>query len=117
LSYKLSPKLKLYANGNYTLSEAAFDQYNMPETEERELAEQYIHHANYDYSNIHTYSDLEYGFMNINLDTEYKINDNLSWTLGLNYFDLQDKTGWVFGDETGSYYVIKTGFQFGSLGW
>jgi hypothetical protein len=117
LSYKLSPKLKLYANGNYTMSEAAFDQFNMPETENRELAEDYIHHANYDYGQMHTYSDLEYGFMNINLDTEFKISENLSWTLGLNYFDLQDKKDWVFGDETGSYYIIKTGFQFGSLGW
>jgi len=117
LSFKMSPKLKFHVNGNYTMSEAAFDQFNMPETENRDLAEEYIHHSDYDYSNLHTYSDLEYGFMNLNFDAEFKIKDNLSWTVGMNYYDLDDKTGFVFGDESGSYYVVKTGFQFGALGW
>ena len=116
-SYKMSPKLKFHLNGNYTMSEAAYDQFAMPETENRELAEHYIHHADYDYSKANTYSDLEYGFMNLNFGSEFKINDNLSWTMGLNYYDLQDETGWVYGDESGSYYVISTGFQFGSLNW
>jgi hypothetical protein len=99
------------------MSKSAFEQWNMPHTENRELAEHYIHHADFDYGNTYTYSDLEYSIMNVNFDTRFNISDELAWTLDVSYYDLEDKTGWVYGDESGHYYVVKTGIQFGNLGW
>ena len=99
------------------MSKTGFDTFNMPNTAERAVAEENIHHSNYDYSQTYTYSDLEYSYMNANVEAEYKVRENLALTVGVNYYDLQDKQTYVYGDESGGYMVFRTGLRFGLLGW
>lgn len=69
--------------------------------------------ANYDYSSINQYSDLAYTQYNLSLGTEYKISERVSFTADAVYFDLTDDEGYVYGTETGSLYIIRSGFRIG----
>ncbi len=96
------------------MSESAFDPIHMPSVSSEVL--ETIEAGYYDYSMIYGYSDLSYTWMRGNVGGEYRINDRFAITLDLDYWNLNDDQGWVYGNETGSYYVIRTGFRVMSLG-
>jgi hypothetical protein len=62
---------------------------------------------------VDEYSYMSYGYMNLGASMQYKIMDNLIFTAGLDYHSLADDKTYVYGDETGSYFVITTGFKYG----
>ena len=70
-----------------------------------------IGHSYYDYSMINAYSDLSYGFLNAGFGFEYEVSKSVIFTFDVNYFDLNDYQSYVYGDESGSYYVIRSGFR------
>ena len=74
-----------------------------------------IGHSYYDYSMINGYSDLSYGFLNLAVGFEYKISKSMTFLINANYYDLNDYQSYVYGSETGSFYVIRTGFRTGNL--
>ena len=69
--------------------------------------------ANYDYNLINQYSDLSYSQLNLSFGTEYILSDKISWIFDAEYYDLSDNEGYVYGIETGSLYVIRSGFKIG----
>lgn len=73
--------------------------------------------ADYDYGSIYQYSDLDYTQLNVTFGTEYSISERISWTLDAAYYDLtdnmEDYEGYVYGIETGSLYVIRSGVRIG----
>lgn len=111
LNYQLTPKLNLMLQGNLSSSKASFDPIQMPDTDERREAEEIIHAADYDYSTVHTYSDLDYRFLNLRFGLNYKFSDTFGWNLDVDYYDLTDNQGYVYGVESGSFYVIRSGFM------
>ncbi|RMF59712.1 MAG: hypothetical protein D6748_05795 [Calditrichaeota bacterium] len=111
LSYQLMPSVALNVQGTFSKSSASFDPVEMPQTPLRTLAEEKIHLANYDYSTIHSYSDLDYQFLNLRLGLTYAISKIVGWDLVIDYYDLTDNQGYVYGVESGTFYVIRTGFS------
>ncbi|MCA9734935.1 MAG: hypothetical protein H6696_17005 [Deferribacteres bacterium] len=111
LNFKVNPKLKLWLQGNYSKSEAAFSKVGMdmdlPGVDE---ALEIIEASDYDYSGIPQYSDLSYGYMNFNARAEYKLSDKLLFNVDFSYYDLTSDETWVYGDESGSFTVFRTGF-------
>lgn len=96
------------------MSEAAFNNIQMPlNNPEVVEAHEDISAADYDYSKINNYSDLSYDYLNLNVTMKYKISESLAYKLGLDYHSLTDNKTYVYGDETGAFYVIKTGFMYG----
>lgn len=73
--------------------------------------------ANYEYGSICQYSDLDYTQLNVTFGTEYSLSERISWTLDAAYYDLtdnmEDYEGYVYGIETGSLYVIRSGVRIG----
>jgi len=72
-----------------------------------------IAEGNYEYNHMNTYSDMSYGYMNLGASMQYKLMDNLTFKAGLDYHSLTDDKTYVYGDESGSYFVITTGFKYG----
>lgn len=101
--------------GNYSKSEADFDPVIMPQlSAELQLEiDMEIGGANYDYSQIHTYSDLSYKRLDGSLKVDYKISDRFNWSAEVIYIKLTDDSGYVYGDETGSIYIVRSGLEFG----
>jgi len=100
-------------SGGLTLSimqsRAGMDPIYMPEAPHEVLES--IEAARYNYYMTHTYSDLGYTYVNAGLGLEYKLNDRLAITANMDYYYLRDGRGYVFGNETGSFSVIRTGFK------
>jgi hypothetical protein len=83
---------------------------NNPEFQEASAA---IAEANYEYNHINEYSDMSYGYLNLGVSMQYRIQNNLTFTAGLDYHQLDGYKIYVYGDETGSYFVLTTGFRYG----
>ncbi len=67
--------------------------------------------ADYDFSSINQYSDLAYTQFNVSARAEYMLSPRVSLTADAMYSDLKDDKGYVYGIETGSMYVIRTGVK------
>jgi hypothetical protein len=107
----------LFGQVNYSKSESAFDPINMISNSNEAEALEHIESADYDYSTINMYSDLDYNFMNFRVGAIYKLTETVAFTADFDYYDLTDNLGYVYGNESGSFYVIRTGFKLGGLGW
>ncbi|MBD3234434.1 MAG: hypothetical protein GF315_11980 [candidate division Zixibacteria bacterium] len=98
-------------SGNMVMGEAEFDPVNMPEVSDE--AEQELEAANFDYSEVNTYSDLSYNRLDLTLGADYSIDDETTFSAELIYINFADDEVYVYGDQTGSLYVIRAGVTFG----
>jgi hypothetical protein len=105
--------MKFFLIGNYSKSDSSLDPIMMPVVTDQEILNA-IAHSYYDYSMIDSYSDLSYGFLNLSLGIEYKFSKSTTFIVDVNYYDLKGYENYVYGDESGSFYTIRTGFRFGS---
>ena len=101
--------LSFSLEGSYLQSEASFDPIQMPQVPAEVTNE--IVAGDYDYSIVNQYSDLSYGWLTLSLGAEYKLSPNVSLTADADYYDLVDDEPYVYGVESGSFYVIRTGFR------
>ncbi len=69
--------------------------------------------ADYDFSSINQYSDLDYTQFTVSAGAEYVLSPRVSLTADATYSDLTDDKGYVYGVETGSLYVVRTGVKIG----
>jgi hypothetical protein len=98
-------RLSLTLTGTLSNNEASYEMVEMPEPEEA------LEHLDYTFDEMHTYSDLEYLIYQINAGMSYSFHNGLEWTLDAIYYKIDDETGYVFGDETGSIFIIRSGVQ------
>jgi hypothetical protein len=105
--------MKFFLTGNYSKSDSSWDPIMMPVVTDQEILNS-IAHSYYDYSMINSYSDLSYGFLNVSLGIEYKFSKSTAFIIDVNYYDLNGYESYVYGDESGSFYTIRTGVRFGS---
>ena len=115
LSGSPDPKLGVHATLAYTMSKAKWDAINFPDPSDRTLTtdgDPELQNANYDFSLTPTYSDLDYGIIRLAGGFSYQVSPGVKWTADVDYADLTDDGIWVYGDETGSIYVIRTGLLF-----
>lgn len=117
MDIKANEKINIFAQVNFSKSESSFDPIQMQTTAQTQEALAVIHPADYNYTMVNKYSDLSYDFLNLHAGGMYQMSSNLAFTLDIDYFDLSDNLGYVYGNESGSFYVIRTGFKYGVLGW
>ena len=67
----------------------------------------------FDLTKTPTYSDLDYSMIRIYGGLSYDISSDLTYSIKAEYADLTDDKGYVFGVESGSYFMIRSGFKFG----
>ena len=96
------------------MSKASYDQIIMPAVTDQEILN-FIAHSYYDYSMINGYSDLSYWFLNLAFGIEYKLSKSLAVTFDVDYYDLSDYKTFVYGDESGSFSIVRAGFRMGNF--
>ena len=106
-SVRPTNKLTLTGSVLYNLSKAEQDEVIMPEVTAEVEAD--LDDQNFTFENMHTYSDLEYKYLQLGLGFEYMFQKGLTFTTDFNYVDLKDEKGWVFGDQSGSLIMIHSG--------
>ena len=117
VSATVTPDKSLRITGALSLSKStgALEQVIMPDIAERLLKENGLPdltHQDFTFPEMHTYSDLDYKLLRLSLGAEYQIAPRVTVTADGDYAELTDDTGYVYGNETGSYFFVRTGIRF-----
>lgn len=104
-------RLNLSLSGNYVDSRGTLKMGEMPPVLQ-EVTDN-IAAADYDFSSINQYSDLAYAQFDLSVGAEYTLSPRVSLTADATYIDLTDDEGYVYGIESGSFYVVRTGVEIG----
>ena len=65
--------------------------------------------ADYDFSGINEYSDLDYTTLEFTIGTNYRIDDKTSVYGAVNLMDMTDDQPYVYGDLTGALVTYSAG--------
>ncbi len=109
-SYIYSPKLKFHGMIGYNKSTAEMDQVDFPAVSTE--VDNALHHSDFTFEHTHDYSNLDYELMNFSLGFEYMISKDVVWTADGEFADLKDNEGYVYGIESGSMFMIRSGIRF-----
>jgi hypothetical protein len=111
-NYYPNSRLNLFGSFSFSKSTAELDQVTMPALSAEAAAG--LPEMNYDFSHMHTYNDLDFKLMQFSLGFEYEFTPTVTWTADMDYADFTDEAGgYVYGDETGSFMMVRTGVRIG----
>lgn len=115
LAGSFAPSERLYLHGTvaYNLSEASLGDVDMPDSAALAaiMPSGFYTGHNYDYTEMPTYSDLDYEYLSLGLGLEYRFAPNMTFSADGNYADLTDNAGYVYGVESGSLFLIRMGVR------
>ncbi len=110
LSFLPSPQVRVYGMINYNLSTGELEEVVMPDISE--YLDGALSHQDFTFVEMNTYSDLDYQWLRANFGLEYSVSPTVTLTAEADYLDLTDNAGgWVYGDESGSQFLIRTGVR------
>ena len=111
MNYLASPNLTVFGTLSYSKTKAEYDQVMMPAVSTE--VSTVLAHQDFTFEEMHTYSDLNYGYIRFQLGFEYKFTPRLTWTADGDYAKFTDDAPYVLGNETGSMFVIWSGVTLG----
>jgi len=108
-SVQATDKLRVHGTAVMNMATAEYDPVEMPAVTEEVTIE--LSHMDYNFENLHSYSALDYELLQVSLQADYRLASDLTFTLGGDYADLKDNAGYVYGDESGQYFMIRSGVK------
>lgn len=109
MNFVATEKLNLFANVTYNMAEASLQDVVMPELDS-EIAD-HLENQDFDYTNLPTYSDFDYKLLKLAGGFGYKLSPQVTLHVDGEYDDLTDDAGYVYGNESGSYFVVRSGIK------
>lgn len=115
-SFLPTDKLKLFGTVAYNKAEAAMAEIVMPDPTAQLTNPDYtsghdLNESDFTFEEMHTYSDLAYKYLNFEFGGSYKLAETVTFTLDGGYADLTDDAPYVYGDETGSMLMVRSGIM------
>jgi len=114
-SFDYKANEKLMFNGMVTLNkaESSLDEVQMPDSAyiADRTGDDLIDNQDYDFTKLGSYSDMSYQLLDFKLGMAYKLTPTITFTADGEYADLTDDKGYIFGNESGSFFMIRTGFK------
>jgi hypothetical protein len=108
--------MRIFGTVGFNKSTAELDEVIMPDITSRlynEVTDETdLTHQDFSFDEMHQYSDLSFEILNLLLGFEYNLSDGVVITVDGEYLDLNDNAGYVYGDETGSYFMVRSGIRF-----
>jgi hypothetical protein len=105
--FQPNEKLAIALGATYTISDGEF------ESIMTELPEEVVDIGDYDFSQVHTLSDLEYRQLEASVKADRQISDRASFYVGVSLFELLDEAPYVYGDLDGRVIYTHSGFRIG----
>ncbi len=109
-SFVATEKLRLHGSVTFNMSTAELDPVVMPDVSSEVSSD--LSHQDFTFDHLHTYSDLDYQLIDFAAGAAYKLTPDVTFTIDGEYVDLSDNDGYVYGIESGSMYMIRTGIKF-----
>ncbi|MCK5126172.1 MAG: hypothetical protein KAR42_07940 [candidate division Zixibacteria bacterium] len=110
VSYIPATTLTFTGTINLNKSTGELDLVEMPSVEAK--LEGGLSHQDFTFDEMHTYSNLDFTTLQFTLGMEYKLTPTVTLTSDIDYSDLDDKAGYVYGVESGSFFMIRSGIRF-----
>jgi hypothetical protein len=110
-TYLPSSEFKVIGSVVFNNSSASLDPVKMPDVGGR--TEGSLEHMDYNFDQVHKYSDIDFTLWQVHLGCEYRLSPVWNLTLSGAIADLQDDAPYVYGDETGTIYVVRAGARMG----
>jgi hypothetical protein len=107
VSFQPAAHWRFHAQGNVLKTTAEYDPPEMPSVSEEVL--EAIEAGDYDFSGIWEYSNLDYEQLDLSVHGSYQVSPRVRFELGATYRDLTDNTGYVYGVESGSLWIVRGG--------
>lgn len=107
-SFYATEKLHFAGSVAYNISRAKYDPVDMVPPEDA-LAN--LTHQDFTFPEMHQYSELDYKYIQLTFGLEYRLPNGISWTADIDYADLTDDSPYVYGDESGSMLILRSGFR------
>jgi len=111
----VNPKFNIFSSVGYNKAQGALDQVNMPDIQNRlyntTIGGPDLQNNDFTFTQMNTYSDLDYELINISLGFEYRILPKVTYTADGNYINLNDNQSYVFGDQSGSFFMVRSGIK------
>ena len=115
-SFQLTPKVRLFGNVNYNISDAQYDQVIMPDVEDRLInaaGDPELHHLDFTFEDMDEYSNLKYQILSLHSGIDYQVSPKVKVTVDGDFVSLNDDAGYVYGIETGQFLMIRAGVGYG----
>ena len=81
----------------------------MPDIEDRLNGD--LEDQDFNFENAPTYSDLDYELLKFSVGFQYKLTPMVTLTADGDFADLTDNEGYIYGIESGSYFMIRSGVK------
>ena len=104
-------KLNLSLAASISKSTAEYDPIVMPDITDR--LEGSLGHQVFSFDQMHEYSDLDYQLVRLSLGVKYILSSSVTLTSSVDYADLEDGAGYVYGVESGSLMTVRSGVSVG----
>ncbi|MBU0983533.1 MAG: hypothetical protein KKA42_06660 [candidate division Zixibacteria bacterium] len=108
-NYRASEKLGVFGAVTFNKSTAELNEVQMPELAADAAAA--LSHQDFDFTDMYQYSDLDFSFIRVGAGFEYMLSPTVTWTTDADYTDLTDDAGYVYGIESGSLIMVRSGVQ------
>jgi hypothetical protein len=106
-------KMDFYVEGVYTAAEGRFDPFDLPTPDigdtDAPIYPDADSTADYDFSGINEYSDLDYATMEGTIGVNYKLDMKATVYGAINVMDLTDDQTYVYGDLSGALVTYSAG--------
>jgi len=110
------PELRVFTTVAFNMAEAALEEITELTTAPGQLVDSEgnpaLTEADLTFEEMYDYSNFDYQWLRFSLGAEYKLSPKVTVTADGDYVDLTDDEGYVYGDESGSYFMIRTGVRF-----
>ena len=103
-------KLRLTGTLAYNKSTTELDKVVMPDISER--LDGALEHQDYSFDEMNDYSALDYELWTISISAQFDVSPRVQITADAEYADLTDALGYVYGNESGSLFFVRTGVRF-----
>lgn len=111
----VSPQMMVFGTVSYNKSTGKLDEVVMDLDTTRlwnEVRNIYdLPHQNFDFTEMNEYANMDYGLLGASLGLEYRVSPRVTLSADGQYYDLKDDNegGYVYGNETGSYFIVRAG--------
>ncbi len=105
-----TPKFRATGTVGYTISKSSLDQVIMPDVSSRLGGD--LAHQDFTFAEMNAYSDLDYRMLRLSVGGALQLARSVTLTADVDFADLSDKARYVYGSETGTMTIIRTGLRY-----